>query len=68
MLTNFNYNGKVIPQREDGFINLIQMCQANEKKLNNWSRAKGTQAYIGEIVSDTQKSVSGKTVGEEKAC
>ena len=42
----FNYNGQHIGKREDGFINLTQMCIANGKRLDNYLRLKQTQKYI----------------------
>ena len=35
-LQNFNYNGTIIQRRDDGFINLTQMCQANGKRLDDF--------------------------------
>lgn len=48
-LTVFNYNGSVISRREDGFINLTQMCQANGKRIDHWKELKATQSYISEL-------------------
>lgn len=48
-LTVFNYNGSVISRREDGFINLTQMCQANGKRIDHWKELKATQSYINEL-------------------
>ena len=45
-LTVFDYNGQTISRRQNGFINLTQMCQANGKRLDNWTRLKQTQDYI----------------------
>ena len=45
-LTVFDYKGQVISRRDDGFINLTQMCQANGKRLDNWTRLKQTQDYM----------------------
>jgi len=50
-LQNFNYNGTVIQRRDDGFVNLTQMCQANGKRLTHWLNLKSTQDYIDYIVS-----------------
>jgi hypothetical protein len=44
-LAVFNYNGQTISRRHDGFINLTQMCQANDKRIDNWTRLKQTQDY-----------------------
>lgn len=53
MLTNFDYNGKLIQRRDNGLINLTQMCQANDKKLSDWFRLKGTKAYIEALSGET---------------
>ncbi|MFN5592989.1 MAG: KilA-N domain-containing protein [Aphanizomenon sp.] len=45
-LAVFDYNGQTISRRQNGFINLTQMCQANGKRLDNWTRLKQTQDYI----------------------
>ncbi len=45
-ITAFEYNGQSIFRREDGFINLTQMCRANGKKLDNYFRLKQTVKYI----------------------
>lgn len=55
-LTNFNYNGKVIAQREDGFVNLTQMCTANGKRIDHWKELKGTKAYISELQENYPES------------
>lgn len=54
----FNYNEHPIIRREDGYINLTQMCQANGKMLSDWSRLKSTKAYIQDMASDTGKPIS----------
>ena len=48
-LTTFSYNQQTINQREDGFINLTQMCQANGKRIDNFLRLKQTQEYISTL-------------------
>ena len=48
-LTVFNYNGQVISRRENGFVNLTQMCQANGKRLDHWKALKATDAYVKEL-------------------
>lgn len=61
-LQNFNYNGTVIQRREDGFINLTQMCQANGKRLDVWRKAKGTNAYIEALQANYHHLVVVETV------
>ena len=48
-LTNFDYNGQTIQKRNDGFINLTQMCQANGKLVADFLRLKSTKSYIQEL-------------------
>lgn len=57
-MINLSYNGQVIDQREmDGYVNATQMCQANGKKINDWTRLKETNEYIAYISTDTGISV-----------
>lgn len=51
-LQNFDYNGQLIQRRADGFVNLTQMCQANGKRIDKWTKAIGTKAYIEELQSN----------------
>ena len=67
----FNYNGQHIGKREDGFINLTQMCQANGKRLDHWRELKATKQYIEELslnypesrVVQSEEGVKGGTWG-----
>ncbi len=45
-LKAFAYNQQTINQRQDGYINLTQMCQANGKKLENFLKTAKTQEYV----------------------
>ncbi len=45
-IKEFNYKGQNISQRDDGFINLTQMCQANGKRLDKFMKALKTKEYI----------------------
>jgi hypothetical protein len=56
-LANFNYNGTIIQRREDGFVNLTQMCQANGKRLDNWIRLKSTTSYLVTLSNSLQSEV-----------
>jgi hypothetical protein len=56
-LTNFNYQGKSIQQREDGYINLSQMCQATGKRVNDFIRLKTTKEYLEELSEATTITV-----------
>ncbi|MEO1375593.1 MAG: KilA-N domain-containing protein [Cyanobacteria bacterium J06635_10] len=40
------------------YVNLTQMCQANDKKLNNYMRMEGTKAYWQALSTETRISVS----------
>lgn len=71
MLQNFSYNNTVIQRREDGFINLTQMCNANGKRIDHWKELKSTGAYInalqvnypGSRVVETEEGANGGTWG-----
>jgi hypothetical protein len=45
-LAVFDYNGQTISRRQNGFINLTQMCQANGKRLDVFMKSNKTQDYI----------------------
>ena len=49
---------KIGQRREDGYINLTTMAQANGKKLNDYSRLDATKAFIDELSMDTGIPVS----------
>lgn len=51
-IINFNYNNRVISQREDGYINLTQMCRANKKQIGHYLSLKSTNAYIERVSID----------------
>lgn len=55
-LSVFDYNGKTITRREDGFVNLTQMCQANGKRLDHWKALKATDAYTQELQANYPES------------
>ena len=59
----FNYKGQVISRRDDGFINLTEMCQANGKRLDNWLRLKQTQDYISVLRQSLTSEVLESEVG-----
>ena len=40
------FNGKKIRHREDGFLSLTDMCQAQGKRLNDWYRLDSTKEYL----------------------
>ncbi len=49
-MSNLNYNGQQISQREDGYVNATQMAKATGKLVADWRRNKQTEAYI-QVVS-----------------
>jgi hypothetical protein len=57
-ITAFSYNKQTINQREDGFINLTQMCQANGKKLENFLKTTKTQEYVTALSRSMQIEVT----------
>lgn len=57
-ITAFSYNQQTINQREDGFINLTQMCQANGKKLENFLKTTKTQEYVTALSRSMQIEVT----------
>lgn len=58
-LQNFDYNGQLIQRRADGFVNLTQMAQANEKQINDFFRLKSTKEYLNALESETGIPVTG---------
>lgn len=38
--------GNQIRQREDGYMSLTDMCQANGKLFGNWNKTKEAQEYL----------------------
>ena len=57
-LQKFEYNGQVIEQRGDGFVNGTAMCQANGVLIGGWLRLKQTESYIEALASDMQISIT----------
>lgn len=55
-LTIFDYNGQVISRRDDGFVNLTQMCQANGKRLDVFMKTQKTKDYI-ECLKNSHRTV-----------
>ena len=53
---SFDFNGKNIEQRNDGFVNLTQMCKANDAILGKWIQLKDTRQYIDELQSQYPES------------
>lgn len=52
----FAYNGQTITQRQDGYINLTQMCLANGKRIDHWKELKATKSYIAELSANYPES------------
>ena len=66
----FNYKGQGISRRDDGFINLTQMCQANGKRLDVFMKTQKTKDYIKclenshqTVVVYSEEGVNGGTWG-----
>jgi hypothetical protein len=54
-------NGLQVGQRrEDGYINLTKMAQANGKKLNDYLRLETTKAFLDELSTVTGIPVTAK--------
>lgn len=56
-LQNFDYKGQLIQRRNDGFVNLTQMCQANGKRLDHFLKANKTKGYIDALTQSLQMGV-----------
>lgn len=59
-LAVFDYNGQAISRRQNGFINLTQMCQANGKRLDVFMKAQKTKEYIDRKNWDTSPVLLGR--------
>lgn len=53
----FCYQGCPVAKNQDGFVNLTQMCQANNKRLDNFLRLKTAQAFISELERVSSQSL-----------
>lgn len=47
------YQGQIIEQRADGYVNLTQMAKVGGKKVSHYLELKSTDAYIEGLSSDT---------------
>lgn len=45
-LSSLVWNEQEINQRQDGYVNVGQMCAANGKKLNHWTTINSSDAYL----------------------
>ncbi|MDM8565552.1 KilA-N domain-containing protein [Candidatus Halobeggiatoa sp. HSG11] len=52
-LISRDFHGATIRQRSDGYLNATDMCQATNKRLNDYKRLKSTKEYIKALSSDT---------------
>lgn len=55
-MINLNYNGKQFNQREDGFVNLGQLCATHGKKFSNWKALKSSQEYLIAVTGNLMQS------------
>lgn len=54
------WNGTRICRRDqDGFVNATAMCQANGKRLHNYTRCERTEAYVAALSADVGIPTSG---------
>lgn len=67
-ISKFDYNGQIISRRHDGFINLTQMCQANGKRLDNYTRLKQTQEYVRVLSQSLTLEVVQSEIGGTSPC
>ncbi|MFC1616263.1 KilA-N domain-containing protein [Patescibacteria group bacterium] len=60
-LISHELDNQIIRQRSiDGYIDATSMCQAKNKRFNDYSRLGSSKAFIQELSSDTGIPVSGK--------
>lgn len=59
------WNGKTIRQREDGYINATDMCQACDKKFSHWWENKSTQQYL-QALSESVGITASTTTSESQ--
>lgn len=64
-MINLNYNGKQFNQREDGFVNLGELCATHGKKLNDWTRLKHSQEYLDALTKTLTQSGTGIVTADE---
>ena len=64
-LAVFDYNGQTISRRQNGFINLTQMCQANGKRLDVFMKVQKTKEYINCLERSHQMVVTEVAQGGE---
>jgi hypothetical protein len=53
-----SWNGKTIRQREDGYLSATDMCQACDKRWNNWERLDSTKEYLEALYNKHYSDVS----------
>lgn len=57
-MVNLAYNGQTFRQREDGFVNLGELCATHGKRFGNWSRLQSSVEYIDAVAKDLTQSGS----------
>ena len=50
-------NGYTIEHREDGFINVTNLCKAGKKQFNHWKSLEKTKGFLRVLSSSTEISV-----------
>lgn len=53
-MNSLQYKGKSFNQREDGYVNVGQLCATHDKKLNDWTRLKSSNDYLEALSTNTQ--------------
>ncbi len=57
-LTSLVWNEQEINQRQDGYVNVGQMCAANGKLLTGWIRTEQSSVYLKALSEDMLISIS----------
>ncbi|MGL5075812.1 MAG: KilA-N domain-containing protein [Waterburya sp.] len=59
-MSNLTYNGQIISQRKDGYVNATQMCKANtDYDINQWLRNQKTQEYLESLALNLTREKAG---------
>jgi KilA-N domain len=53
-----SWNGRLIRQRKDGYLSATDMCQACNKRWNNWYRLDSTREYLEALQRRNYSDVS----------
>lgn len=64
-MINLNYNGKSFNQRNDGFVNLGELCATHGKKFSHWKALKSSQDYLRAVAENLTQSGVGIITPDE---